>query len=82
MFNSKKFWNERYLNGGNSGSGSYNHLAHFKANVINQFIKNNSIKSIIDYGVGDGLYKHFNSKKNSNINAFKNTIKKIKECGM
>ena len=41
MFNSKKFWNERYLNGGNSGSGSYNHLAHFKANVINQFIKNN-----------------------------------------
>lgn len=54
MFNSKKFWNERYLNGGNSGSGSYNHLANFKANIINQFIKNNSIKSIIDYGVGDG----------------------------
>ena len=54
MFNSKKFWNDRYIKGGNSGSGSYNELAYFKADVINEFIKDKKIKTIIDYGVGDG----------------------------
>lgn len=54
MFNSKKYWNDRYIKGQNSGSGSYNHLAQFKADVINNFIQENKIKSIIDYGVGDG----------------------------
>tara|TARA_Y100000816_G_C26108204_1_gene589889 strand:- start:5586 stop:6785 length:1200 start_codon:yes stop_codon:yes gene_type:complete len=54
IFDSKKYWNERYINGGNSGAGSYNHLAKFKAHVINNFVLNNQIKSIIDYGVGDG----------------------------
>ena len=54
MFDSKKYWNNRYLKGQNSGSGSYNHLAEFKASIINNFIKKNEIDSIIDYGVGDG----------------------------
>jgi hypothetical protein len=54
MFNSKKYWNDRYVKGGNSGSGSYNHLAQFKRDVLNDFIKTNQIKTIIDYGVGDG----------------------------
>lgn len=54
MFNSKKFWNDRYIKGGNSGSGSYNELAYFKADIINEFIKNKKIKTIVDYGVGDG----------------------------
>jgi hypothetical protein len=54
MFDSKKFWDDRYKNGGNSGAGSYNNLATFKAEIINNFIENNKIKSIIDYGVGDG----------------------------
>ena len=54
MFDSKKYWNDRYVYGGNSGSGSYNHLAQFKADVINDFVGENEIKSIIDYGVGDG----------------------------
>jgi 2-polyprenyl-3-methyl-5-hydroxy-6-metoxy-1,4-benzoquinol methylase len=53
-FNSSKYWEERYKNGGNSGQGSYNALAKFKASVINEFIQTNNIKSIIDYGVGDG----------------------------
>ena len=34
MFNSKKYWNERYVKGQNSGSGSYNELAQFKADII------------------------------------------------
>jgi len=54
MFNSKKYWNDRYVKGQNSGSGSYNHLAQFKADVINDFVEKNQIKSIVDYGVGDG----------------------------
>lgn len=54
MFDSKKYWNDRYLRGGNSGAGSYNNLAQFKGDVINNFIKTNQIKTIIDYGVGDG----------------------------
>ena len=30
---------QRYKKGGNSGAGSYNHLAEFKAEVLNQFVK-------------------------------------------
>jgi predicted O-methyltransferase YrrM len=53
-FDSNLFWENRYKSGGNSGSGSYNKMAEFKANIINNFIKEKSIKSMIDYGVGDG----------------------------
>ena len=54
MFDSKAYWENRYATGGNSGCGSYNKLAEFKAGVINEFIRDNNITSIIDYGVGDG----------------------------
>ena len=54
MFDSKKYWNERYVTGQSSGSGSYNELAQFKGDIINNFFEENEIKSIIDYGVGDG----------------------------
>ena len=54
MFNSKIFWNERYINGGTSGAGSYNEYALYKSDILNKFIKNNRIKTIIDYGSGDG----------------------------
>lgn len=50
----KNYWNHRYLNGGNSGAGSYNRLAEFKAGVINEFISNNKIEGVIDFGCGDG----------------------------
>ena len=63
MFDSKKYWNNRYKKGGNSGAGSYNNLAQFKGDVINNFIEKNKIKSIIDYGVGDGnQLKLFNTE--------------------
>lgn len=48
------YWNERYASGGNSGSGSYNRLAIFKAEVINDFIKEHNIQSCIEWGCGDG----------------------------
>ena len=63
MFNSKKYWNDRYLKKQNSGSGSYNNLAKFKGDIINSFIGQNKIKSIVDYGVGDGnQLKLFNTE--------------------
>lgn len=54
MFNSKIYWENRYKKGGHSGKGSYNEFAVFKASILNTFIKEHNITSIIDYGVGDG----------------------------
>ncbi len=42
------------LGGSNSGAGAYNHLAEFKAEIINSFIKTNNIKNILEFGCGDG----------------------------
>jgi hypothetical protein len=50
---SKDYWEERYANGGNSGSGSYNNLALFKASIINNFVDKNKIKTVIEWGCGD-----------------------------
>ena len=44
----------RYKAGGNSGSGSYSNLAIFKAEIINSFVKDNKIESVIEFGCGDG----------------------------
>ena len=44
----------RYVEGGNSGAGSYNRLAEFKAEILNRFVKENHIKNIIEWGCGDG----------------------------
>jgi len=54
FFNSKQYWEERYKKGGNSGDGSYSQLSDFKADIINTFIKENNIKSIVEFGCGDG----------------------------
>ena len=51
---SKKYWEQRYVMGGNSGAGSYGKLAKFKAEIVNLFVENNGIKSVIDFGCGDG----------------------------
>ncbi len=61
--NTKKIWKNRYQNGGNSGSGSYNELYIFKRDIINDIIKKNNIHSIIDFGCGDGnQIKEINTK--------------------
>ena len=52
-FNSKKYWEERYKNSGNSGSGSYGNEANFKSTYINKFILDYNIKTINDFGCGD-----------------------------
>ena len=48
------FWEDRYASGGSSGSGSYYHLAKFKADVLNNFVQTNGIKTVMEFGCGDG----------------------------
>lgn len=52
--NSDDYWKSRYKAGKNSGSGSYNELAAFKASFINDFVSQHKIKTIIELGCGDG----------------------------
>jgi SAM-dependent methyltransferase len=52
--NSVDYWIKRYKTGGNSGAGSYNRLAEFKAEVVNSFVKNNNVQTVIEFGCGDG----------------------------
>jgi len=49
-----RYWENRYKSGQNSGDGSYGESAKYKANVINDYINKLSIKTIGDYGCGDG----------------------------
>ena len=53
-FRSSDYWENRYKQGGNSGTGSYNELADYKASVINDLLKEKSIQSAIEWGCGDG----------------------------
>ncbi len=52
--NSPDYWDRRYRNGGNSGAGSYNRLAQFKAGFVNRFVAEHQITSVIELGSGDG----------------------------
>lgn len=51
---SEVYWEERYQSAGNSGSGSYDHLAQFKAEFLNKFVADNGIKTVMEFGCGDG----------------------------
>ncbi len=51
---SAAYWQARYLQGGNSGAGSFGRLARFKAETINQIVGANGVTSVIEFGCGDG----------------------------
>lgn len=53
-FNSSSYWDSRYANGGNSGDGSYGELAKFKSGIVNNFVAENRVNSVIEFGCGDG----------------------------
>jgi SAM-dependent methyltransferase len=48
------YWEKRYATGGNSGVGSYDKFAEFKAEVINRFVSEKKVESVIEFGCGDG----------------------------
>ncbi len=52
--NSAQYWEERYQKNKTSGPGSYGRLAEFKAEVLNDFVEQNSIDKVLEFGCGDG----------------------------
>lgn len=61
---SDNYWENRYKRGDNSGSGSYNNLAEFKGDVINEFVAKNNIETVMEFGSGDGNQLKYFSFKN------------------
>lgn len=53
-FSSQLYWEKRYINGRNSGAGSYGRLAEYKSRYINDLVSARKIKSVIEFGSGDG----------------------------
>jgi SAM-dependent methyltransferase len=51
---SKEYWEARYASGGDSGTGSHAQLAAFKAEVLNAFVTQHDVRSVIEFGCGDG----------------------------
>ena len=51
---SPDYWETRYASGGNSGVGSYGKFSEFKAEVLNRFVKDRAIRSVMEFGCGDG----------------------------
>jgi SAM-dependent methyltransferase len=51
---SQLYWPVRYRLGGISGPGSLGRMAEFKARVLNTFVAENGIRSVIEFGCGNG----------------------------
>ncbi len=69
------YWETRYGSGGNSGAGSYNILAEYKGEIINDFVKEKNIKTVIEFGSGDGnQLKFFNFENYIGFDISKTTI--------
>lgn len=55
-FSSAEYWDSRYRKGRNSGAGSYGRLQRYKARFINDLVRLNQVRDIIDFGTGDGSF--------------------------
>src|SRR6185437_413146 len=51
---SEIYWENRYRKNGNSGNGSYGIKAEYKAAIINRFVAEQNIVTVIELGCGDG----------------------------
>jgi cyclopropane fatty-acyl-phospholipid synthase-like methyltransferase len=49
-----RYWERRYAAGGDSGDGSRGRKARIKARRVNKVIALNQVRSVIDWGCGDG----------------------------
>ena len=54
LVSSADYWEARYKADGDSGAGSHDRLAQFKAEVLNEFVRRNAVRSIVEFGCGDG----------------------------
>lgn len=48
------YWTKRYRKGGDSGSGSGGEAARYKAAILNAFVRDENVLSVIEFGCGDG----------------------------
>lgn len=53
-FSSSDYWEARYASGGDSGDGSRGAKAASKAAYLNWFVKDNDVKTVLEFGCGDG----------------------------
>ncbi|MHB1593663.1 MAG: methyltransferase domain-containing protein [Streptosporangiaceae bacterium] len=51
---SASFWERNYREGQTSGPGSYGSLGDAKAEFLNNFVREHGVKSVIEFGCGDG----------------------------
>lgn len=51
---SGRYWERRYATGGGSGAGSSGAAARWKADVVNAWVREYGVESVVDYGCGDG----------------------------
>jgi SAM-dependent methyltransferase len=51
---SASYWEKRYAAGGNSGQGSYDYAAQWKAQTVNALVRTYQVRSVIEFGCGDG----------------------------
>lgn len=51
---SMRYWEKRYAAGGTSGAGSAGRLADYKAGWLNAFVRENGVRSVVEFGCGDG----------------------------
>ncbi|MCL2672933.1 MAG: class I SAM-dependent methyltransferase [Alphaproteobacteria bacterium] len=51
------YWERRYQQGQLGGTeGAFDAIADFKSRFLNNFVKENDVKSVIDFGCGDGCF--------------------------
>lgn len=53
-FDATQYWEERYAAGGDSGAGSAGRHYVFKRDYLNDMITRYEIRSVVDFGCGDG----------------------------
>ena len=51
---SARFWEQNYARGDTSGAGSYGRAARGKADFLNAFVRQHAVKSVVEFGCGDG----------------------------
>ena len=51
---SARFWERNYARGATSGSGSYGALAEGKSRFLNTLVREQAVRSVIEFGCGDG----------------------------
>jgi len=76
---SSEYWEAKYKSGGNSGPGSYNNLAEYKAYVINNFVRENNVETVIEFGSGDGhQLKYFDFKSYIGFDVSQSAVNKCR----